>query len=390
MVNPLALSDEDFLKAGPPPEVEASDIQNQQQTTVPEDTTDEPEEESTPVETPKTEPEANPEQAAPTATPGGEQVADPSKAATETDPGKVDVPADKGNPASQEKPVIEADKSTANPPNYQEMYDQLMAPFTANGKTIKLNTPEELRQLAQMGTNYTKKMQELAPQRKVLAMLQNNGLLDEGKLNFLIDLSNKNPEAIKKLVKEAGINPLDIDVNAEPAYVAGAHQISDKEITFRTALEETMSTPEGTALISDIEAKWDSNSKDVLYSQPELLEVFRQQKQNGVYQVIAENIERQRILGNIPTSMPFLQAYKAVGDKLTAEGGFNHLKQAAPAIQGNTSPAAPVVTRPAAPKPPVKNSKLASAASVTRSTPREAKTFVNPLAMSDEEFMKLK
>ncbi len=74
--------------------------------------------------------------------------------------------------------------SKETPPDYKALYEKVMAPLKANGKTIDIKSPEELIQLAQMGANYTRKMQAIAPHRKVLLMLENNGLLDEGKLCF--------------------------------------------------------------------------------------------------------------------------------------------------------------------------------------------------------------
>ena len=41
-------------------------------------------------------------------------------------------------------------------------------------------------------------------------MLENAGITDENQLAYLIDLSNKNPQAIQKLVKDSGIDPLDM------------------------------------------------------------------------------------------------------------------------------------------------------------------------------------
>ena len=284
----------------------------------------------------------------------------------------------------QEKPAVPAAKpegQEATPPNFEDSYKQLMAPIHANGKTIELRSPDELRQLAQMGANYTKKMQAIAPHRKVLMMLENNGLLDEGKLSFLIDLEKKNPEAIKKLIKEAGINPLDIDTEVEPTYREGNHRVTDEEAAFVTQLEDLKSTPEGTQTIQTIN-NWDQASKEVLWKNPALMATIHGQRANGIYDTIAKEIDRRRTLGQIPTEVPFLQAYKAVGDDLHNAGAFNNIGTKQPQTK------VPVATRPAAPKSPVANGDKASAAAPSRSTPKVAKPFVNPLAMSDEQFMK--
>jgi hypothetical protein len=143
-----------------------------------------------------------------------------------------------------------------------------MAPFKANGKLIQLKDPSEVIQLMQMGANYTRKLQDIQPHRKVLLMLENNGLLDEGKLSFLIDLEKKNPEAIKKLVKDAGIDPMDIDTSSEPAYSEGNHLVSDEESGFRQVLDEMVSSETGKETVKLINTDWDQASKEALWKSP--------------------------------------------------------------------------------------------------------------------------
>lgn len=262
--------------------------------------------------------------------------------------------------------------------DYEGFYKKVMAPFVANGKTIELRTPEEAIQLMQMGANYTRKMQSIAPHRKLLLMLENNGLLDESKLSFLIDIEKKNPEAIKKLVKDAGIDPMDIDTAVEPTYLGGNHQVSDDEANFKSVLEDMKSTQTGLETLKVINSNWDQASKEVLWKNPEVMAVIQQQRELGVYDKIAAEVERQRTLGTIPTQMPFVEAYRVVGTQLL---------QAQPQTPAVTAPTS-VGTTVAKPKPAAANGDKVSAASPTRSTPRKAESFINPLAMSDEEFMK--
>lgn len=280
-------------------------------------------------------------------------------------------------------PVVDNSKPAEAAPtiNFEQEYNRLMAPFKANGKMITLNSPDELIQLAQMGANYTRKMQDIQPHRKVLQMLQNNGLLDEGKLSFLIDLDKKNPEAIKKLIKDTGMDPLDIDTSVEPDYKEGNHRISDEDVAFTTVLEDIKSSPNGIETIQVIN-QWDHASKDLLWKSPELMSVIHSQRDNGIYDRIATEIDRRKTLGIIPASVPFINAYKVVGDELNSQGKFNDLVKPIP--NRNT----PIATRVAAPKPSVTNNNQANAASTTRSVKTPAKPLVNPLAMSDEDFLK--
>lgn len=265
----------------------------------------------------------------------------------------------------------------APPPiDYKAEYERLMKPLKANGKDIELRSPDELVKLAQQGANYTQKMQALAPHRKILLMLQNNGLLDEAKLNTLIDLDKKNPEAIKQLMLDAGINPLDLDPELKPQYQPGNHTVSDQEANFNAVLDNHKHNEEGRATLA-ICNTWDQASKDLLWTNPEIIDTMHEQRTSGVYDLIANEVERQKMLGTIPGHTPFLEAYKLVGDQMVA--GKAATVQTAPV---------PVARRAAAPTAEVANNAKANAAAAPRTTAKSAKTVVNPLSMSDEDFMK--
>lgn len=269
--------------------------------------------------------------------------------------------------------------------------------FKANGKEIELRSPEEALKLMQMGANFTRKMQELAPHRKVLMMLQDNKI-DESRLSFLIDLENKNPEAIKKLIKDAGIDLNEIDLETESNYVAGNNLVGDDEVGFRTVADDLASDPAGKQTIMVINTTWDDVSKEVLWKQPQLMQVMHEQRQSGIYAQITAEIDRQRALGVIPAATPFLEAYKTVGEQIVAE-----MRKQSEADEGKQNdgvnaegkPAVakpeptPVATRTATLKSDVANSDKVAAASPSRSSNATGtKTVINPLNMADDEFLK--
>lgn len=301
----------------------------------------------------------------------------------------VDKPVETKAEVDAEKPA-----TTAEVINYEEKYKEALAPLKANGKTVEINSLDELRQLASMGANFTRKMQDIAPHRKILAMLENNGLLDEAKLSFFIDLDKKDPEALKKLIKDSGVDPLDIDVSTEPAYQAGNHAVSDTEIAFRTVLEDLQSTPTGKETISIINTQWDQASKEELWKSPEVMATIQQQRENGIYDVISTEINRQAVLGKIPAGTPFIQAYLAVGNDLNTRGAFanmsasnNQAVQNA-RMQTNAPVNAPVATRVVAPKAKLTNGAAANAAASTQQSPKRVVPVVNLQNMSDDDFLK--
>ena len=261
--------------------------------------------------------------------------------------------------------------------DYGAVGKELMAPFKANGKEIVIKTPEEARKLMQMGANYTKKMQALQPHLKVVQMLENNNLLDETKLSYLIDLDKKNPGAIQKLIKDSGIEPLDIDYESNKDYTPNDYAVSDQDVNFTQVIQDIFSEPEGQEVIQELRTQWDKQSKDAAVKHPEVLRHLTAQKKTGVFQIIDAEVNRQKVLGNLD-NVSYLDAYYQIGSVLNQQGQLN----------GNAQ-AKVIATRTEKPKTEVSNSEKAKAAAPTRVTSKtQAKSDFNPLAMSDDDFLK--
>lgn len=275
--------------------------------------------------------------------------------------------------------------------DYKSAYEGMLS-FRANGKDIKLSNPEEAVRLMQMGANYTKKLQQLTPNLKLVKMLENNDLLDEGKLSFMIDLSKKDPAAIQKLLRDGNIDPMDIDTSLEPTYTPSNHSVSDAQMDFDRALEDTASTQSGQALLVDINSGWDQASKDAIYGDPSVLPLLAQQKESGIYDIVTAEVEKRRMLGQV-NGMSSIQAYQIVGQALQAEGRLTP-QQPDPVNVDPTPSVDPapeqtnrvVETRPAPRKAPVENNAQVKAAAPVKTTAKKVQSNINPLTMSDEDF----
>ena len=268
--------------------------------------------------------------------------------------------------------------------DYESEYKRLLAPFKANGHEIQVNTVEDAISLMQMGANYNKKMAALKPNLKLMKQLENNGLMSEEKIGFLIDLVKKDPAAINKLVKESGIDPMELDADKAKDYRQSTYAVDDREIELDTVFDEIQDTPTYTRTLDIVSNKWDHASKDVISGSPQLLKVINDHVQSGVYDLISKGVESERMFGRL-NGLSDIQAYRQVGDSLQAAGKFNHLGH-----QGNTKPA-PVVVVPAPSK--VEDDKLKdkrrAASSTKPAGPATTSKEYDPLNMSDAEFSKL-
>ena len=269
--------------------------------------------------------------------------------------------------------------------DYEAEYKRLLAPFKANGREISVKSVDDAVTLMQMGANYNKKMAALKPSLKLMKLLENNGLLNEEKISYLIDIEKKNPNAIQKLVKDSGIDPMDFDAEKAGEYKPKIHTVDDREMDLDTVLDEIQDTPSYNQTLQIVSKSWDGASKQVVANTPQLLKVINDHVANGIYNIISEEVERERVFGRL-NGLSDIEAYRHVGDAIQARGGFNHLGNAqAKTVQ------APVVVQPKPKK--VEDDKLNEkrrAASSTKpaNTSQASNDDFNPLSLSDEEFAK--
>lgn len=275
--------------------------------------------------------------------------------------------------------------------NYKEAYEKVFAPFKANGKEIQARSPEDVIALMQMGANYNKKMATLKPNLKILKLLENNNLLTEDKLSFLIDLDKKNPEAIGKLIKDSGLDIYSLNTE-ESNYTPPKRTVSDQDIELDMVLEEIRETPTFTKTLSVVGSEWDTESQRIVKDTPQLLRVINNHISMGIYDQIINEVERQRIFGKL-NGVSDIEAYRKVGDEINAKGGFDHLVTGQKPVQPNPDQKVNSnYTRPTQASndsAELRNKKRA--ASSTRPAPKTASRVgdVDPLSLSDEDFNKL-
>ena len=363
VVNPLEVSDEDFANMAPPVDEEAADTNDADNSS--EEAADVPEDTSTTAAEESTETDADDTQST-DASPTDTQEASDATEEADTSDTKVDEP------------------DAAKDLNYESEYKKLLAPFKANGKDIQVKNVDEAIRLMSMGANYYKKMATLKPSMKMMKLLDHHGLLDESKINYLIDLHTKNPAAITQLLKDAKIDPMDVDMSTEAAYTPQARTVSDIEMQLDDVLESIQDTEHFATTLNVITKQWDDTSRNTLLQTPTVISVINEHMGNGVFEQVTSLVARERALGNLQ-GLSDIEAYKAVGDQLHAQGQLVTQKRQEP----TESPMSP--TKPVQPTAEQVRKKKQSAA-VTKGSNSGSNTSAktpNLLAMSDEEFAAL-
>ena len=375
----LEMSDEEIMNSSGPAELPAAPA---------EEVVDEADDE--PAETPAAEAEAAEATDADDEDAGtaAKEEADEADEDKETPDAEAKAPESDPEKKAEEK----ADESEKKPDeaavDFEAEYKRLLTPFKANGREIAVKSVDDAIALMQMGANYNKKMAALKPNLKLMKMLENNGLLSEDKIGFLIDLEKKNPAAINKLVKDSGIDPMDLDAEKASGYKQTAYTVDDREIELDTVLDEIQGSPSYNRTLEIVSTKWDAASKQVIAGSPQLLKVINAHVESGIYDLISKELESERLFGRL-NGLSDIEAYRQIGDALNAKGAFNSLTQGSSPAQQKPA-AQPVVVTP---KPKVEDDKLKdkrrAASSTKPAAPASAPKDFNPLALSDEEFTKL-
>ena len=295
-------------------------------------------------------------------------------------PVETEVPGETAQP-SVEVPAVE----TVVPAeiDYKAAYEGLIGrTFKAGGREVTVNTPEEAIQLMQMGVGFHQGMSKIAPHRRIIETLKEHNLLSEEKINELIDISKKNPEAIVALVQSAGLEPHQLipSGDAQP-YTPGDYVLPEAQLQFRTSVDNIREQG-GTEFLTHVAQDWDVTSRAEIYKDPAALDMIYGHKQSGIYDKISSEVERRKVFDPSVANLPFINAYLAVGNEMHEKGLL------APQQEVVTLAPVPVVVKPAVASQPVNPNPAAARAASVRSTPTPATATPNYLTMSDEEFLK--
>jgi hypothetical protein len=214
-------------------------------------------------------------------------------------------------------------------------------------------------------------------------MLEKEGLLDAAKLNNLIDLSKKNPKAIAKLIKDSGIDPLDIDTDEEVDYKPTDYGVSDKEFKINQALDGIKDSPSFDKTLNVLSKEWDNESKKLISENPEIIGIINDHVYNGVYDKVQSIIDSERAVGRL-ANVPDVVAYRQVAEYLQHQGSIVNEGH------GNQQPQASVPQTKANEVDTAKlKQKRKAAGSTKKTTSKKTSSTPDYLKMTDDEFMKL-
>jgi len=197
---------------------------------------------------------------------------------------------DEDEPEVEEESVEDEPEATEEKPEMKADVRKIKA----NGMDFEF-TVEELEKLAPKALDYTKKMQEIAPWRKTISALKESGL-GENDVNLMIDVLKGDKHAMEEVLKRTKVDPLDLDTEAKNEYTPNSYGKDEATLAIEDVVKSISSDVEYATTVKVVDELWDSQSRQSMAQDPEMIRGLHEDIKNGVYSKVAPLAEKMKAL----------------------------------------------------------------------------------------------
>lgn len=230
----------------------------------------------------------------------------------------------------------------------EEFRELLTKPFKASGREVVFKDPQDILRLMQQGFDYQKKMAGFKPQKRIIKTLEQHGLLDEAKLNQLIELSQGKPEAVAQFLKDHKIDTYELPDVEEKPHQYGNYMVDDQRIDFEEKVNELRGSQYGNAVLSFVNSLPDEDFATI-FSNQSILDDLTFHAQSGLLDDALNQLAADRAVGKVPSDMSALDAYNAISSYLYQQNQAKYNPNQ-PRVVGNNLQTEPQQQRPVSPK----------------------------------------
>lgn len=238
------------------------------------------------------------------------------------------------NAHENEEESEEESENTGSEPNYKEFYEKVaLAKFTANGKEVEgFKDPADLIRAQQMLHGYSDKMKVFKEYKPFLKALEERKLTtDADKFNLVMSLIDGDTEAIKKVLKDKNIDPLELDLD-DIRYTAKNVLPSKAQMLIEETYEQADNLGIADKFSRVINKDWDVKSLQELVDNSAVRNDLLQHLNDGTYDIVNNEIKRMELLDSTGAldGMSSIEKYRAAVVRLQQQ---NVQK---PAVQAST------------------------------------------------------
>lgn len=179
-------------------------------------------------------------------------------------------------------------------PEEQTKPQQSVYQVKAYGQKYNFTT-EELLKLAPKALHYTKKLQKIAPYRRTISAMEENGI-SEDDVNQFIEMKKGNRTAIANFLSKANVDAYDLtnyDEQESAKYAPLKYGREQNELT--RVIEDVQEHPMSDQLQRYL-VTLDQESKNRISANPSVLEVLISNMENGYFDQIAPEANKRAFL----------------------------------------------------------------------------------------------
>ena len=199
--------------------------------------------------------------------------------------------------------------------NYKEFYEKVaLAKFTANGREVEgFKNPDDLIRAQQMLHGYSDKMKVFKEYKPFIKTLEERGITaDPEKFKLAMSLLDGDPEAIKKVLKDKNIDPLELDLE-DIKYVPKVKLPSEAQLLIEETYEQAENLGVGSKFNRVISKDWDVPSLQEFVRNGAVRADLLQHLKDGTYDIVQNEIKRMELLDStgVLDGMNSVEKYRA-------------------------------------------------------------------------------
>lgn len=192
----------------------------------------------------------------------------------------------------------ESENTESDEPNYKEFYEKVaLAKFTANGREVEgFKDPEDLIRAQQMLHGYSDKMKVFKEYKPYLKALEERGITkDSEQFNLAMSLLDGDQEAFKKVIKDKGVDPLELDLE-NITYAPKNTLPSEAQMLIEETYEQADNLGIGDKFNRVISKDWDVDSLQEFVKNGAVRNDLMQHLKDGTYDIVQDEINRMELL----------------------------------------------------------------------------------------------
>jgi len=182
--------------------------------------------------------------------------------------------------------------------DYKGFYEKVaLAKFTANGREVEgFKDPEDLVRAQQMLHGYSDKMKVFKEYKKFLKPLEERGVIaDPDKFNLAMSLLDGDPEALKKVIKDKGMDPMEMDLE-DIKYTPKNSIATEAQLVIDEAYTQATDLGVADKFNKVLTKDWDVDSLQEMVNNTAVRNDLLAHLKDGTYDMVQAEIRRMELL----------------------------------------------------------------------------------------------